>query len=289
MAAPALKPPWMSAWDEIRSTARQWQFDWYLAATLAPRAARRDLIVLAALAGDIERIVWTVNEPAMAAIRLQWWHDRLIDTQDGRSGHPLGDAVADVLKRHRLPVALLIGHIETQDIELYSDLVADLDHLWQHFEKRDGVLFNLNARVLGAGVDGPARETIGHAARAYGLARTLAQVRARRTRTRQLLLPADRALEYGIEPGALSVGDDQSLRHLIADLAPAARCSLEQCRAATRQWPAAAKAALLPLSICESYLQFASRQFDAALAAQRGPTSLTKAWKMLLAHWFGRM
>ena len=60
---------------EVRETARQWNFDGYLAATLAPGACQNDLIAVAAFVGELERILHTVSEPTLVQIRIQWWRD----------------------------------------------------------------------------------------------------------------------------------------------------------------------------------------------------------------------
>ena len=64
--------------------ARELDYDRYLAALLAPRAARDGLMALAAFHGEIARIPRTVREPGVGDIRLQWWRDALRDA--GRHG-----------------------------------------------------------------------------------------------------------------------------------------------------------------------------------------------------------
>ena len=68
-----------------REAARANEYDRYLAALLAPKAARPGLIALAAFQGEVARAVETVNEPIMGEIRLQWWRDALPGLRDGAS------------------------------------------------------------------------------------------------------------------------------------------------------------------------------------------------------------
>lgn len=60
--------------QHVRDTARTYAPDRYLAALLAPKSYRDDLIILAAFLGEMERIPKIVREPALGEIRLQ--HNR---------------------------------------------------------------------------------------------------------------------------------------------------------------------------------------------------------------------
>ena len=66
--------------DVVTIAARAHERDRYLAALLGPRPIRRDLIALAAFAGEVGRIPAFVTEPMMGRIRLQWWRERLEHT-----------------------------------------------------------------------------------------------------------------------------------------------------------------------------------------------------------------
>src|SRR5207244_2038693 len=90
----------------VEDAARANAFDRYLAARLAPRAARRDLIALAAFVGDTARIAATASEPLIGEIRLQWWRDVL------EPGPAEGEATAVPLMleaRQRSPRAHLVN------------------------------------------------------------------------------------------------------------------------------------------------------------------------------------
>ena len=275
-------------WDQVTDLARTGQYDQYIAATLSPRAVRSDLILLAAFAAEINRVLQTVSEPTIAAIRLQWWRDALSDHGDGATGSPLADSLRAMVGRHKLPAALLIGHIDAQELELYSDLTEDQQALAQHFIKRDGGLLNLAARILGDPMTGPTQQTIADAANAYGLARSLAERRVRRGH-RQLLVPQDRADAYGIDianPTALAA---EQLAALVEEQSKIARDSLVTVRQAYPNLTAAAKSALLPLCLTELYLGSAGGQLDAANPSETSPSPFARAWRMLMAYWRGRI
>ncbi len=275
-------------WDEVTDLARAWHYDAYIAATLSPRAERGDLIVLAAFAGETQRILHAVTEPTIAAIRLQWWRDALSEPVGGATGSPLADALRGMIERQRLPVALLIGHLDAQELELYADQPEDQQALAQHFIKRDGGLFNLAARILGDPMTGATQDTIAGAANAYGLARTLAECRLRHGR-RQLLVPGDRIRDFGIDLASPAGTPAEVLADLVSQQCGVARDSLRAARQAFPALPTAVKLALLPLATVELYLASTLRQLDAAKPVETGPSALARSWRMLMAYWRGQI
>ena len=115
---------------EIVDAARAHEPDRYLAALLAPRAVRDDLVVLAAVGGEIARIPRVVSDPMLGEIRLQWWHDAIERLAAGfasgeRTGNPLADALGGVILRHGLPQARLFDCVEARLFELYADPITD--------------------------------------------------------------------------------------------------------------------------------------------------------------------
>ena len=66
------------------------------ASLAAPPAARGRLWTLYALHHELARIPFSVSEPMLGEIRLQWWADQLIALGEGRpaTGHPTLEALA---------------------------------------------------------------------------------------------------------------------------------------------------------------------------------------------------
>src|SRR5581483_4773128 len=92
VAAPASAPQT----DAVLQSARAGEPDRYLAALLAPAAARAHLLALAAFSSELGRVASAVTrEPLMGEIRLQWWRDAL---EPGASGEPTGNPVADAVR-----------------------------------------------------------------------------------------------------------------------------------------------------------------------------------------------
>lgn len=272
-----------AAWNEIVSSARVWQYDRYIAATLAPRDTRDDLIVIAAFAGDVDRILATVSEPSIAAIRLQWWRDVISPDTATTTGNPLADLLRSTMQRHRLPQQRFLDYLDAQEIELYSDLLPDLVVLKNHFVQRDGTLFDLATRVL-VHPTVEMQAVIASGAQAYGLARTVAQLPLR-FNERQFLIPADIAQRYAVAPGEGVAPEQVNL--IGKELSQSAYADFASYRQNFQNVPRTARAALLPVALTGMYLALAGRHLDAAKAFDVEPSRFARAWRMLRAHWRG--
>ncbi|MEM8972395.1 MAG: squalene/phytoene synthase family protein [Pseudomonadota bacterium] len=278
-------------WDEIVSLARTYQYDRYIAATLSPRAARHDLITLAAFAGEMRRIPWSVSEPTIGMIRLQWWRDGLTAAPQETTGNPLADAVRTVVARNKLPVGLLLGHIDAQELELYADLVEDMDQLRLHYIRREGGLFQLAAQILG---QPSALDRLDQAACAYGMAKSIAEFAFRRN-GRQLLVPGDMAASYGIKPDTTAEAASDSNREqkppaaLLSDLADIAMSDYRASREALGSEAGNAFCALLPLALTPAYASTAKSPFAASNVSNMGPGNFSKSCRLLWAYMRGRL
>ena len=102
-----------SAAETIRDVARATGRDRYLSALLAPRAARDDLITLAAFLGEVARIPRVVSDPRLGAIRLQWGADTVEGFAQGAPscGHPLAEALGALTLRRGLSKSVLADAI----------------------------------------------------------------------------------------------------------------------------------------------------------------------------------
>ncbi len=91
-----------------RAFVRDHDLDAYLATLLAPQDDQPRLFAIWTIAADALRLPWSVSEPAMAAIRLQWWREAL----EAGQGHPALD--------------LLTGKAHLRPLEAFLDASARL-------------------------------------------------------------------------------------------------------------------------------------------------------------------
>ena len=262
------------AFYEVRSSARAWAPDHYFTALLAPRGAQADLVALAAFLGDVERIVATVSEPALAEIRLQWWRDAIFGAAQGElTGHPLADALGAAIRRHGLPVAEFAGLIEARTGDLYADPIADEQALGMYFHHTDGAAFRLAARCLGSQVWGV--NLVQHTKHAYGITRLI--------RTLPVALARGRMPLPGVD-----YDNSARMQEGLRRWHQTARDRLVLGRAIWRHSPLPERAACLPLALVAPYLEAIGRpgHDPARMVADIAP--LTRLWRLWLAHVTGR-
>lgn len=256
--------------DEYLALARNYAPDFYLSALLAPKAARGELIALAAFFGDVERIILTVSEPPLAEIRLQWWRDALTAAEAGhKSGHPIADHLSEAVRAGRLPFALFDDLIEARIFDLYADAVPDEAFVTAYLDKSDGGAFQLTALAIG-GASGPPSALIQAAGRLYGATRLHRSMPALQARGRMPF------------PG-LSYGDDPQLKAALAAHRKELRASLSDARLLWRNASPLERSACLPIALVGDYLAILSRP-EVASRRRIGVLPLTRVWRVWCAH-----
>jgi phytoene synthase len=281
----------------IRATARAFELDRYLSALLAPRRIRADLVALAAFAGEIARIPGFVTEPVMGEIRLQWWRDvvTIMPSSGMITGHPIADALAGAVRRHALPVRLLVSAIDAQSARLVDVPFASRAALSANIDHSDGALFELAWRIHASG-DAPAAgrrvaavprtSSLTAAARAYGLARTLIEMPAALA-GRRVLLPRDRLAVHGLTPEDLHEPRARgALAALTTEIAHDARTTLSEVRAAFSTGPRPLRMAILPVALVRPYLRVSELSSDAPLSV-RDILPISRITRLWLAARFG--
>ncbi len=275
--------------EAVREAARTHDFDRYLAALLAPPAARADLIVIAAFAGELARIPHVVRDPMMGEIRLQWWRDAIAGFATGAvAGHPVADALGELARRRGLPHEELIAAVDARDADLYADPFADEAALDRYLAGCEGTFFALAAAVLGA-AEPQTKPRVRHAGRAFGLMRLLVGLPHHLARGR-VPLPMPWLLEAGLPASASLPADRPSeVRAVLARAVARARADLSSARQLLGGVPRAEIAAFLPLALVEPQLQaFERRQHDLPREIA-DIVPLRRVWRLWWAHRRGRI
>lgn len=168
------EPQSTSDLSEWIAAARAYDPDRYLAALLAPRAIRDDVLTLAAFFVEIARIPELVSEPMLGEIRLQWWRDALSGLLTGQpasvaSGHPLAVAVLALAERRRLPGGLLHGMIDARSADLGADAFPDAMARDVYLDKTHGAYFRAVAHLAGVAPSAVLDSATAAAGKALGL------------------------------------------------------------------------------------------------------------------------
>ena len=235
----------------VREAARAGDLDRYLAALLAPRRARLDLIALTAFLGEVARIPSAVREPMMGELRLQWWRDALESARAGAvTGSPVVDALGRTMARHNLPLELLLAPIDARARDLDPQQpVAILSDVSDYIAATEGAAFRLSARILGVDETPAVGDLLAAAAQAYGRARLARSPR--------------------------QTGDSRG-----AALRQGARVWLAEARRLAPAGPVAVLPAILPAALVEPYLA-ALEGSGPDITKERADTSpLMRVWRL---------
>lgn len=142
----------MTDLDTIAAELRDVDPTRFGASLAAPPALRGRLWVLYAVHHELARIPFSVSEPMLAEIRLQWWADQLAALGEGRpaTGHPLLESVARLwgTEAGRL-AALPGGHRRWCEGAPF----ADTDDTLAMIDATSGALMRAAASVLAPGVE----------------------------------------------------------------------------------------------------------------------------------------
>ena len=276
--------------DIVRLAARAYEQDRYLAALLAPRDARADLIAIAAFAGEIARIPSYVTEPMMGEIRLQWWRDALAAASRSEvTGHPIADAVGAAVRRNGLAQGVLEEFTRAMSVRLSDAPPADDQALRSFLARTEGALFALAWRIL-SGLDaGGDPELLTSAGHTYGLARIACEFPALLAEGRTLF-PQTRLDEHGLTLEILrSGGRAEEVRALLGEAAAEARSNLTVIAPVLRRAARPLRTALLPLALVEPYLRSLEMQRYDRAGRIADVSPFTRVWRIWLAHRIGRI
>ena len=176
--------------DDRFAIVRAHDYDRYISALLAPADRRADLMLIYAFDAEVARIPWTVTEPMLGEIRLQWWRDALAHllTDAGRAtisaartGHPLADALSDLARTSNLPAGLIHGLIDARSADLDETPLRDDAELSSYIAKTDAAVLALAARILAPTLPLNLDDIATAAGRAIGLTRLARRLVGRRS------------------------------------------------------------------------------------------------------------
>lgn len=115
--------------DALYCRGRVVRFDPDRAAVIAfqPAGTRSGLYALHAFNLEVAHLRETVGEPALGAIRLQWWRDALDEAASGRERrHAVLQPLAAAIRRHNLPTAYFRRLLDAREMDLDAAPPADL-------------------------------------------------------------------------------------------------------------------------------------------------------------------
>ncbi len=257
----------------LRAEARDLDHDRYLAALLAPKAARDALMTIAAFHGEIARVPVSVRETAMGEIRLQWWREALDPAPVAvATGSPLADALRLAIAAGKLPRDELMSIIDAYAQLLHPGSLRTADAVDAFADASQGAAFRLAAGVLGNLPTPASASLVAAAARSYGRV--------------QLLRALPGLIGKGRNPWSdgATVDWETTLQPLLVQ----ARDWLDQAQQAMAIAPATMLAAVLPAALVEPYL-VALEELGSKIALEQATISpLSRVWRIFRARRRGR-
>jgi phytoene synthase len=272
---------------ELRELCLAREPDRYFAATLAPKALRYDLIVLAAFAAELSRIPGQVREPMAGEIRLQWWRDALLgNSGDVAAGNPVAEAMRATITRFALPYDVVESVIDAPTEALHGERPADENAMRARLAAGEGSLFKLAARICS---DGRA-DDLGKLAEGAGLAYGLARVLARYPTDDAVLLaiPASLASDADLPPTGDRACDTPALQSARLHLAGIARQARDDAIAALTRMSRRQRVAFLPLAMVRPNLRALQRVSTRPETIASNPLPISRLIRMAWAHASGR-
>jgi len=240
----------MDAFSHCEALVREHDEDRFLTTLFAPADRRGPLFALYAFDLETAHVRDRAREPMPGEIRLQWWREVVDGTRSGEAAaHPLAAALTDTMARFALPKERLIDLTEARAFDLYDDPMPSLEALDGYLRRTTATIFDLAARICGAGAEYAAER----AGLAYGITALLRSFALHASR-RQLFVPVA-LLEAGTTPEEIFVGQSSpALINALVMLRTRAREHLAAFEAELPRVPAAALPALLPVALVPSYL-----------------------------------
>jgi 15-cis-phytoene synthase len=266
--------------NEVRTSARTYAPDRFYAALFAPAAVRDDLIALAAFTGEIERISRQVSEAALGEIRVAWWRDAFLSRgESGRSGNPVLDAFADVIRRRALSLGRIEDYLAAHADALYAEPPASDEALIARLDIIDGTPFHFSASILGIELDD---EIADAAARAAGFARLGIELP-------YALMRGRAELPLARMPNPYDQNEVTDWRPQIAWFAAKGRAALHEVRRHLTGKPKVFTTALLPLALVEPYFRALQNPRHEPAHDIVDVAPIARLWRIARAHWSGRI
>jgi phytoene synthase len=269
--------------DTVRRIARSGDPDRTLAALFAPRGCRADLFALHAFNVELARIAEQASEPALGAIRLQWWREALDRAANGETtGHPVADAVGAAIGKRGLSRDRIGALTDARDFDISTRIMPDWPSLEAYVGNTAGALFALGGECLGA--RGPALDLASsQAGLAYGLTGLMRALPVHAGMGR-LFLPADALIRHGTSPESVLAGkSSDGLNAVLAELRHKAKAALDNARKQVAGLDPNARAVFLPLCLVDPYLASLEKAKLNPLRDIAGINPLYRLWRM--ASW----
>ena len=264
--------------DAVADTPENWMqlpagSDEELVANFLQGDPERRFRLLCALRDTILAATAQSRDPAIGAVKLDWWRQEIARLIAGEPRHPLTSGLAPLLS----PDTPFLPWLEELVICAESlgrrEAPESVDQLRMYCFRREGAVLTLAAAPQGdESHDGPRRTAARHAGIAWGLAKTTAALACGR---QLFLLPRDVTADAGLDgvpPGRW--GEQDAFRRALERLADA---GLQELARAGPEIRSASAVTAVVAAVSETHLT--ARRRDGARGSAHPLQSLWRAWR----------
>jgi len=173
----------------------------YYSFLFLPPERRRAITALYAFCREVDDVVDEVSDPAVARAKLAWWRTEIDAAFTGTPEHPVGRALAPVVRDYGLPRELLQTVIDGMAMDLDQSRYVDFPALELYCHRVAGVVGQLSARIFGYREQATERyaRDLGIAFQLTNIIRDVGEDAARG----RIYLPQDELARYGVAPSAI--------------------------------------------------------------------------------------
>jgi 15-cis-phytoene synthase len=208
--------------DYCREKVARSGSSFYYSFLFLPPERRRAITALYAFCREVDDVVDSVHEPAVAHAKLAWWRHEVGLAYAGKAQHPVARALESVVARYSLPQAHFQTVIDGMTMDLEQNRYLDFPALEQYCHRVAGVVGLMSAEIFGYRHPDTrlyARD-LGVAFQLTNILRDVGED-ARRGR---IYLPQEDLARFDVAPSALLGGKpDDAFRSLMAFEAERAR------------------------------------------------------------------
>ena len=121
----------------------------YYSFLFLPPLKRRAITALYAFCREVDDVADECHDVAVARTKLAWWRNEVSHIFAGHPEHPVGQALAPLVREFGLPAAEFDEIIAGMEMDLTQNRYADFDQLQLYCHRVAGVVGLLSARIFG--------------------------------------------------------------------------------------------------------------------------------------------
>jgi phytoene synthase len=168
----------------------------YYSFLFLPPPRRRAITALYAFCREVDDVVDECSDFTVARAKLGWWREEIRRVYAGQPEHPVGQALAGVLREFSLPESQLQEIIDGMEMDLSHNRYQSFDDLALYCHRVAGVVGLLSARIFGYG-DARTEEYAHELGLAFQLTNIIRDV-GEDARRNRIYLPLDELARFGV-------------------------------------------------------------------------------------------